>query len=204
MQAETFRKIQPVEFYRKFLANDIRPDGRSVDQTRSTAMDLGSISKTWGSALVRQGNTTVVCGITAEYSEAQDALPNKGFIVPTVHMSPLCCSSVRRGPAGERAQQLTVFLDNMVQRTNPIDLSTLCVVAGKVVWTLYCDITVMVADGALEDVCLLALCNALINLRLPEPIIDEDDDEAVPVPSAHRTISLDVQMPTSLSFAVFD
>eukprot|EP00123_Amoebidium_parasiticum_P020515 comp51419_c0_seq1/m.47661 comp51419_c0_seq1/g.47661 ORF comp51419_c0_seq1/g.47661 comp51419_c0_seq1/m.47661 type:complete len:275 (-) comp51419_c0_seq1:229-1053(-) len=204
MQAEIFRKVQPTEFYRKFLEHEIRPDGRVPADCRTTALDVGSIGTAWGSALVRQGNTAVLCAINAEYAEPKEDSPTAGFVVPTVHMSPLCSPDIRRGPAGERAHQLTVFVTNMVQRCGLVDSTQLCVSAGRVVWALYCDLTVLDSDGALEDVCLLALTAALANLRLPRVQVDSEDEDAVPVPSADRPTALTVNVPCALCFAVFD
>jgi exosome complex RNA-binding protein Rrp42 (RNase PH superfamily) len=46
----------------------------------SADKDLGSISTANGSALVRMGETTIVCGIKAEIAEPNMATPNEGFI----------------------------------------------------------------------------------------------------------------------------
>lgn len=41
---------------------------------------VGSISTADGSALVRMGDTTMVCGIKAEVAEPDAATPNEGYI----------------------------------------------------------------------------------------------------------------------------
>jgi exosome complex RNA-binding protein Rrp42 (RNase PH superfamily) len=40
----------------------------------------GSVSTADGSALIRMGETTMVCGIKAEIAEPDSARPNEGFI----------------------------------------------------------------------------------------------------------------------------
>lgn len=85
-----FRSIHPVKYYRDFLvsqmiystmlfisyhfgftqwfdsqAHDVRPDGRTPEKTRSVTVNVKSINTADGSAIVRIGNTTVVCGIKA-------------------------------------------------------------------------------------------------------------------------------------------
>lgn len=60
-----FRVIHPVKYYRDFLNHEIRPDGRELDQFRPIVINVNSIGTSDGSAIVKIGNTTVVCGIKA-------------------------------------------------------------------------------------------------------------------------------------------
>lgn len=39
--ADTFRRIQPQEYLRKFVQQNIRPDGRSFNAFRKTNINLG-------------------------------------------------------------------------------------------------------------------------------------------------------------------
>lgn len=59
------RAINPVKYYKDYLSNNIRPDGRNFTKFRSIALNVDSISTADGSAIVKLGNTTVVCGIKA-------------------------------------------------------------------------------------------------------------------------------------------
>lgn len=88
---EAFRKIYPSEFYKKFLLQSVRPDGRSLQKARRTTVSVGSfifscqsvplapgecsqepsaipgsITTAHGSAFVKIGNTALVCGVRAE------------------------------------------------------------------------------------------------------------------------------------------
>jgi exosome complex component RRP43 len=56
-----FRKIYPEEYYRKFLEQNIRPDGRGLAGVRKTVITLGSLQNADGSAFVKIGSTTCVC-----------------------------------------------------------------------------------------------------------------------------------------------
>jgi exosome complex component RRP43 len=51
---------------------------------RSTIINKNCISKAEGSALVKVGNTTVICGIKAELVEPENTDPNIGYIVPNI------------------------------------------------------------------------------------------------------------------------
>ena len=54
--------------------------GRRIKLLNARRGFLGSISTADGSALVRLGNTTVVCGVKAEIAEPELDLPDNGFI----------------------------------------------------------------------------------------------------------------------------
>lgn len=65
MKNVCFRVIHPVKYYRDFLNHEIRPDGRELDQFRPIVLNVNSIGTSDGSAIVKIGKTTVVCGIKA-------------------------------------------------------------------------------------------------------------------------------------------
>jgi exosome complex component RRP43 len=77
---EIFSRIQPHEYLKKFLNEKVRPDGRILDQFRTTNIMRNAISTANSSAMVRLGGTTVVCGIKAEVSEPKVDTPNQGFL----------------------------------------------------------------------------------------------------------------------------
>ncbi|RMX49758.1 hypothetical protein pdam_00019763 [Pocillopora damicornis] len=79
--AADFKTAQPLEYYRQFLKEDVRPDGRTLLEFRKTILNVGSISTAEGSALVKVGNTTVVCGVKAEFAVPSQDKPKRGFIV---------------------------------------------------------------------------------------------------------------------------
>lgn len=59
------RSLHPLKYYRDYLAHNIRPDGRDLDKFRPVVVNVGTISTANGSAVVKVGKTTVVCGIKA-------------------------------------------------------------------------------------------------------------------------------------------
>lgn len=60
-----FRTLHPVKYYRDYLSHNIRPDGRELDKFRPVVVNAGTISTADGSAIVKLGKTTIVCGIKA-------------------------------------------------------------------------------------------------------------------------------------------
>lgn len=59
------RIIHPIKYYRNYIAHDIRPDGREFEAFRPIRINAKSIGTADGSAIVKLGNTTVICGIKA-------------------------------------------------------------------------------------------------------------------------------------------
>ena len=43
-KAETFQRIQPDEYLRKFIQQNVRPDGRSFDHFRKTTVNLSKVT----------------------------------------------------------------------------------------------------------------------------------------------------------------
>ena len=52
-QSEAFRRLYPEEFYARFVAEGVRPDGRPLGRPRPVSIGLNSISTADASALVK-------------------------------------------------------------------------------------------------------------------------------------------------------
>ncbi|CAG8621860.1 9519_t:CDS:2 [Acaulospora morrowiae] len=188
-EAETFRKIQPQEYLRRFTQKDIRPDGRELKQFRQTTINLGCITTTDGSSMVRIGNTTVICGIKAEVSVPNPNFPQKGYLVPNVDLAPMCSPKFKPGPPSEQAQVL--------------NLDTLCIHEGFAVWVLYADLVCVNYDGNVFDACVIGLITALSNVKLPEATFVEED--GLVNATEERSIPLNIsRLPYPATFAMFD
>lgn len=199
--AAQYKSIHPVKYYRDFLAQDVRPDGRTPDQTRTVTVNGNSISTADGSATVRIGNTTVICGVKAELGKPKADEPDSGFMVPNVELPPLCSPRFRPGPPSEEAQVMTCFVAKAT--TGMIDLKQLCVSLDNLAWVLHIDMICLDYDGCVEDACVIALSTALRTVTLPKVNYDEDTK----TPSVHldERTNLEVKtFPVSTSFAVFD
>lgn len=96
--AAVFKRLHPASYLSRFLSSGYRPDGRPIlpssssssqptasasaadDVWRQVSINTGSISTAHGSALVRMGDTTMVCGVKAEIGEPDTETPGEGFI----------------------------------------------------------------------------------------------------------------------------
>lgn len=143
------------------METNTRPDGREFLEYRPTIINIDSISKAEGSALVKIGNTTVICGIKAELAEPDNTEPNFGFVVPNIDMTKLCSPKYRAVGVSLDAQIMNQTLYNILINSNCLDLTELCIAKGKLVWTLYCDLVCLDDDGSVLDVAVIALMSAL-------------------------------------------
>ena len=80
LNAHIFQRLHPRAYFERFLAEHVRPDGREAEEWRDLFLHVGSISTADGSALVRLGETTIVCGVKAEIAEPDLEQPTEGFL----------------------------------------------------------------------------------------------------------------------------
>ncbi|XP_053703288.1 exosome complex component RRP43 isoform X1 [Synchiropus splendidus] len=223
--AAGFKTAEPLEYHRTFLKENCRPDGRGLFEFRTTILNIGSISTADGSALVKVGNTTVICGIKAELSNPTAERPAQGFIVPNVDLPPLCSSQFRPGPPGEQAQAASQFMADIIESSEVILMEDLCIERGKLCWVLYCDLLCLDYDGNLLDACVIALLAALKNskplktqlsrkcvasqnvhfptARIPEVSVNKETSS--PEVDSKKKRGLKIQRcPIATSFTVFD
>ncbi|XP_041864333.1 exosome complex component RRP43 [Melanotaenia boesemani] len=201
--AAGFKTAEPLEYHRSFLKENCRSDGRELFEFRTTTLNIGSISTADGSALVKMGNTTIICGIKAELANPTVEAPGKGYIVPNVDLPPLCSSRFRPGPPGEQAQAASQFVADVIESSEVIKTEDLCIERGKLCWVLYCDIMCLDYDGNILDACIIALLAALKNTQLPEVTVNKET--CTPEVKLEKRHGLHVHKhPVCASFCVFD
>ena len=72
LPAAQFAKLSPVSFLAAHLPST-RPSGRSPAQARPPSINANSLTHAHGSAVVRVGDTAVVCGVRGEILHAEDS-----------------------------------------------------------------------------------------------------------------------------------
>lgn len=120
---ETFAKLTPRAYLQAHLkqATPVRPNGRSLEEFRTPTINTGSLTHSNGSAVVRCGDTAIVCGVRAEILLASDIpnprtedinesalIENLGLLVPNIELSTGCSPAHLPGnPPGTLAQSLS-------------------------------------------------------------------------------------------------
>ncbi|XP_055627513.1 exosome complex component RRP43-like [Toxorhynchites rutilus septentrionalis] len=202
MDLKTYKIIHPVKYYKDHLDNNIRPDGREIADLRPLAINFDSIKSADGSAIVKMGNTTVVCGIKAELAPAKPTEPEKGYLIPNIEISPLSSPKYRPGPPSEEAQVYSCSLADAILNSGCVNLNDLCITKEKLVWALYCDLICLDHDGCVFDASVIALVAALHTLKLPKMKHNPDTDEREVLEDEPR-VSLSLNsIPVTTSFAV--
>lgn len=143
-----FAKLAPRAFLSTLLKSRsepaARPSGRSPDAFRPVAINTGSLTFCAGSAVVRVGDTAIVCGVQLETllardvpnppkrgttdQEKNDELAELGLLVPNVELGTGCSPQFvpgQGGPPSIEAQGLTSRILRSLIVTNLIRLEDL-------------------------------------------------------------------------------
>ncbi|KAK1221075.1 hypothetical protein PQX77_016122 [Marasmius sp. AFHP31] len=209
LKAAIFQRLHPRVYLERFLAENVRPDGRLEEEWRDIDINVGSISTANGSALIRSGKTTIVCGVKAEIAEPELDHPNEGFLVPNIDLPAICSSKFKPGPPSEEAQILSERLNDVLVGSGMLPLSSLCIHPGKSVWVLYVDATCINYDGNAFDAAVLAMVSALRDTLLPQATYDEITGRTICSPPTSKSkpgvrLQLDEsRLPIGLSFGLF-
>lgn len=65
LKPASFRSLHPTKYFRDYLSQNIRPDGRDFQKFRPIIINVSSIGTADGSAITKVGKSTVICGIKA-------------------------------------------------------------------------------------------------------------------------------------------
>ena len=198
--AENFLSCQPDEYFQRFIDHGIRPDGRQLNEYRPLNIGIGSITTADGSAVLKLGRTTVVCGVRALLGNPPVLKPNEGYLVINIAIPGVSKGITKH--TSEEATTLNQIVQEMVSNSKMFDPASLIIEKEKLCWALYCDVIVCNDDGNALDACLLALVGALKNTQLPEVTVDEDSD----LPIVNSAIKQEVvlrEIPVCVSTATF-
>ncbi|KAF8467796.1 ribosomal protein S5 domain 2-type protein [Kalaharituber pfeilii] len=142
----TYQKVDPSSYLLRHLQPPmgssqfpIRPSGRSPHEFRTPTVHTSSLSHAHGSAVVRTGDTAVVCGVRGEiltfkggekkvirsgfspedHGDRQAALKSYPLIVSNLELNTGCAAQYHPGPPSDFAQATT-------QRIKSLLLDVLC------------------------------------------------------------------------------
>jgi exosome complex component RRP43 len=141
----TFAKLSPAPYLLAHLdpqsssTSPTRPSGRSPHQCRSPSINTGSLTHANGSAVVRLGDSAIVCGVRAEILRSSDIphpyrgpadsrreIEELGLLVPNIELSTGCSPAHLPGNApGSLAQALTQRLLSLLHLARLIHVDDL-------------------------------------------------------------------------------
>lgn len=171
--AEVFARLAPDVYFERHLQQGKRPTGRDLGEARPLDVrrdDALSLPGALGSAVVRAGNATVVCGITGGVTSFE----GNGGVYANVEIH-------RGGHAGNptaEEQVLTMTTHRLVQAAG-IDPQNFVIGEGREL-CLMAQIVVLSRTGPSMDLVWASLRAALQDCRVPVFAQDERTLEMVP------------------------
>ena len=162
-------------FILRALSEGLRVDGRRPRDARPLQVHCGERE---GCVEVRLGDTKVTAVVTAELVEPYVDRPTEGQLLFFVELSPMASSTFEAGRPSEQAIELMRLLERSLRKSQAIDVEALCAVAGKRVWSVRTDVTVIDDRGNVADAVCAAALGALLHFRLPAVSIVGSGDEA--------------------------
>uniref|UniRef100_A0A7N0TIL2 Protein ECERIFERUM 7 n=2 Tax=Kalanchoe fedtschenkoi TaxID=63787 RepID=A0A7N0TIL2_KALFE len=196
--------VNESKFLRAALLQDVRLDGRRQFDYRDLAINFGKVD---GSSEVHLGNTHVMGFVSGQLVQPYRDRPNEGTLSIFTEFSPMADPSFEPGRPGEFAIELGRIVDRGLRESRAVDTESLCVLAGKLVWSIRIDLHILDNGGNLLDASNIAALAALMTFRRPDCTLGGDDGQEVIVnpPEVREPIPLIIHhLPISVTFAFFD
>ncbi|XP_058226081.1 exosome complex component RRP45A-like isoform X2 [Rhododendron vialii] len=157
--------VNEKKFIETALVADIRVDGRRPFDYRRLTIKFGRED---GSSEVQLGQTHVMGFVTSELVQPYRDRQNEGTLSIFTEFSPMADPSFEAGRAGESAVELARIIDRGLRESRAVDMESLCVIAGKLVWAIRVDLHILDNGGNLVDAANIAALAALSTFRRPE------------------------------------
>ncbi|EHY60101.1 3'-5'-exoribonuclease [Exophiala dermatitidis] len=172
-------------FILEALEQNVRVDGRPLDQFRGIELEFGA---EYGTATLRLGKTRVHVQISAEVTKPLEERKFEGIFTIVTELSPIASPAYEVGRQTEQEVILSRILEKAIRRSNALDTESLCIIAGAKCWSVRADVHVLDSDGGLIDASCIAIVAALRHFRRPDVSVDGENvtiytmAERVPVP----------------------
>ena len=178
------------EFILRAIGEGKRLDGRHTYDYRDITISFGSER---GHVEVQLGPTRALAQVSCQTVKPQASRPAEGQLFVNVELSPMASPLFEAGKLSQQAVEINRLLERCLRESRAIDTESLCIVAGKLVWTVRVDIHALDDCGDLIGCCSIAAITALTHFRRPDVTVSGEDvtihslDERNPVPlSVHH------------------
>ena len=181
----------------QLIAKGKRLDGRALTEYREIKVEQGIIERAEGSARVLLGKTEVMVGTKIEIGQPFSDTPNEGVLTVNAELVPLASPTFEPGPPDENSIELARVVDRGIRESKAIEFDKLCIEPGKKVFVVFVDVYVLNHDGNLIDASALAALAALLNTKMPNY---EIEDEEVKIKSGYTPLPIK-KHPITVTFA---
>ncbi|KAI4356623.1 hypothetical protein L6164_000632 [Bauhinia variegata] len=195
--------VNEKKFIETALLSEVRVDGRRPFDYRKLTIKFGGDD---GSSEVQLGQTHVMAFVTAQLVQPYRDRQNEGTLSIFTEFSPMADPSFEPGRPGELAVELGRIIDRGLRESRAVDMESLCVLSGKLVWAIRIDIHILDNGGNLVDASNIAALAALLTFRRPECSLGGEDGQQVVVhpPEEREPIPLIVHhLPIAVTFGFF-
>ncbi|KAH6849790.1 ribosomal protein S5 domain 2-type protein [Chaetomium sp. MPI-CAGE-AT-0009] len=145
MPREAEPSLNEKQFVTQALQENLRLDGRQLDQYRPLEISFGD---QYGVADVTLGKTRVLAKATAEVTVPYVDRPLDGIFTIATELSPMTSPAFEVNRPTETEVLLSRLLEKTVRRSGALDTESLCLVAGQKCWSVRVD--VHVPDTSME------------------------------------------------------
>ncbi|KAK4459145.1 ribosomal protein S5 domain 2-type protein [Cladorrhinum samala] len=165
MPREVEPSLNEKQFVLQALQENLRLDGREIDQYRPLELTFGD---QYGVADVTLGKTRVLAKASAEVTVPYTDRPLDGIFTIATELSPMTSPAFELNRPTETEVLLSRLLEKTVRRSNALDTESLCLIAGQKCWSVRVDVHVLSHDGNLIDAACFAVVAALRHFRKPD------------------------------------
>jgi exosome complex component RRP45 len=195
--------VNEKKFIETALVADIRVDGRRPFDYRRLTIKFGRED---GSSEVQLGQTHVMGFVTSELVQPYRDRQNEGTLSIFTEFSPMADPSFEAGRAAESAVELARIIDRGLRESRAVDMESLCVIAGKLVWAIRIDLHILDNGGNLVDAANIAALAALSTFRRPECTLGGENGQEVIIhpPEVREPLPLVIHhFPIAVTFGFF-
>ena len=164
----------------ELIAKEKRLDGRGLSDYREIKVEQGIIERAEGSARVLLGKTEVMVGTKIGIGRPFSDTPDAGVLTVNAELVPLASPTFEPGPPKEKAIELARVVDRGIRESEAIDFKKLCIKPGEKVFVVFVDVYVLNHGGNLIDASALAALGALLNTKMLNYEIEEDEVKIKP------------------------
>jgi len=166
MQArEPIVSISERQCVHELLLKRKRFDGRKLLEFRSLSINF---TEQLGGCVVDLGETKVYSQVSCDIAKPRPTRPNEGLLNVNLEFSPIASPSFE----AERWNELSVEANRVIERclvdSRCLDMESLCIISGEVVWEIKLDIRVLNHEGNLIDACCVSAISALCHFQRPD------------------------------------
>ncbi|KAL1215017.1 Exosome complex component RRP45B [Cardamine amara subsp. amara] len=196
--------VNETKFVETALQSELRVDGRGLYDYRKLTIKFG---KEYGSSEVQLGQTHVMGFVTAQLVQPYKDRPNEGSLSIFTEFSPMADPSFEPGRPGESAVELGRIIDRGLRESRAVDTESLCVLAGKMVWSVRIDLHILDNGGNLVDAANIAALAALMTFRRPDCTVGGENSQEVIIHSLEEREPLPLiihHLPIAFTFGFFN